>query len=54
MLIKMDMQALNYDALKRYEPVSPEINEITASAIIWSIAYQSLYLYIYRRAVAQW
>ena len=36
MLIKMDMQTLNDDVL-RYEPVSPEINEITASAIIWIV-----------------
>ena len=48
MLIKIDIQTLN-DILKRYESVSPKINEVTASAIIWSIAYQwlSLYLYIF-------
>ena len=34
MLIKMNVQTLKDDTLKAYEPVSPEINEITASAII--------------------
>ena len=34
MLIKMNVQTLNDDILKAYEPVSPEINEITARAII--------------------
>ena len=29
-----DMQTLNDDILKKYEPVSPEINEIAAGAII--------------------
>ena len=34
MLIKMNVQTINDDILKAYEPISPEINGITASAMI--------------------
>ena len=37
MLIKMNLQTLNDDIVKAYGPVSPEINEIAASGIIWII-----------------